>query len=81
MRRFKLRNNAVVEEWRRDDTNEANGYIDDYKVIDYGDINSTRKARIEGGNGWLCLPLSEEMPVGGAWGNGFDIVEEIKEGQ
>lgn len=66
MRKFKLRNGAIVE--------EHNSNNHEYTML----------TGIEGVNpvgGLLCLLPSHtgEFSRGGAWGKGFDIVEEITE--
>ena len=81
-RRFKLRNGSVVEEWRRGGTCERHGFIDDYKVLEFGamDTEASQVIKEVGNNNWLCVSLSNggEFPTGGGWGEGFDIVEELK---
>ena len=43
-RRFKLKNEMIIEEWRRDNTNtNEDGYIDDYEVISEGTQNRWRE--------------------------------------
>ena len=80
-RKFRLRNNAVVEEWPSAGNFEENGYIDEYKIVDFGDISRPEiegfKERQREGSLCLALPFSGGMPTGGAYGKDFDIVEEI----
>jgi len=82
-RKFRLRNNAVVEEWPSDDMFECNGYINEYKIISFGDIGEDEIERFKEKQreSLLCLVLlmSGNMPTGGAYGKAFDIVEEITE--
>jgi hypothetical protein len=78
-RKFKLRNGAIVEEWRREDTIEKGGFIDDYRIIDYGNISEENRGGFEGLDNWLCLGLGEDFPVSRVRGKEYDIVEEIIE--
>ena len=81
LRKFRLRNNAVVEEWPGDDVTEIEGYIDEYKIIDFGDLGEDEierfKAKQRKSSLVLVLSMSGNMPTGGAYGKAFDIVEEI----
>ena len=75
MRKFKLRDGSIVEEWRGETTCDAGGYIDDYKIVSLGD-NPSDYVRV---GGWLCLRFSSGgFPKGGAHGEEYDIVEEIE---
>ena len=79
-RTFRLRNNAVVEEWPSDDVVESDGYVDDYKIIDFGDIGKDEIERFKAKqreSSLVLVPMSGKMPTGGAYGKAFDIVEEI----
>jgi hypothetical protein len=78
-RRFKLRNGAIVEEWRRENTIERGGFIDDYRIIDYGDMSKEDRIGSGGCDNWLCLGFGEDFPVSHTRGKSYDIVEEIFE--
>lgn len=77
-RKFKLRNNAIVEEITRHNTVYGGGFQDDYKVIDRGDIDEDDR-QLKDITRWLCLLLPDdtEFPTGGSFGNEFDIVSEL----
>lgn len=81
MRKFRLRNNAIVEEWGDGPTSgikDENGYTVDYKVLDFGDISPDSQEVIKRNDGWLCLAFAPAgPPLGGSWGPNFDIVEEL----
>jgi hypothetical protein len=80
LRRFRLRNNAVVEERPGDKTITRNGYIDDYVFIGYGDIHADEIAelkRMMDDN--ICLRSGNGFPEGGWLGPDYDIVEELFE--
>lgn len=80
-RKFRLRNNAIVKECSREDTCfSSDGYIDDYKIIEYGDIDASVVEIIKKDKDYLCLRFAgtgNGFPIGGAHGRNFDIVEEI----
>ena len=77
-RTFKLRNGMTIQEAPEataaaTKTNNNNGFIDDYKVVNTNDIGSWTVGE------WVCLDIrGDGMPVGGAHGPDFDIVEEIE---
>ena len=75
LRKFKLRNGIIVEEWPdHDGCNYRCGFPCDYRVLEPGDHDCVSRV------GWLCLLLPDvegELPTGGAHGTDFDIVEEI----
>lgn len=81
LRKFKLRNGMIVEEWPTarkpvKPTMNDDGYISYYKIIALAGVETELK-----NNKWLCLKCyggQKGFPTGGVHGPGFDIVKEIK---
>ena len=75
MRKFRLRNNAVVQELFGEGHVYEDGFIDDYTMVETG------KAEHFTVGEYICLSLhgGEKFPTGGEYGEAFDIVEEIIE--
>lgn len=71
-RKFKTRNGSIIIEDERSGTWKRNGYIDDYKII-----KSTCEEYKKGTPLSLALVWHETKPIGGAHGNGWDIIEEV----
>lgn len=75
-RRFKLRNGIIVEESPGAGSNYLGGYIDDYAVVDSNRVSGFKKGD------WICLEAVEDgLPIGGAHGPDYDIIEEITDAQ
>lgn len=79
LRKFRLRNGAVVQESPREGTvtNET-GFIDDYEFHSFGEMSSLDITGFKRCDNYLCLYLPDDsMPKGDAHGKGYDIIEEI----
>jgi hypothetical protein len=80
MRKFKLRNGAIVEEAGfTEQEHGKDGYPAWFNVVDYGGMSHSDKREIEIDDTPIRLLLgSGGFPKGGSWGRDLDIVEEIK---
>lgn len=75
MRKFKLRNGAVVEETEKD---KDTGFYW-LEVIDFGRMSINGKRALLAKNELYLLHAFDNLPLGGAWGPEFDAVEELLE--
>ena len=83
MRRFKLRNGAIVEEFLGETYFGAiamtlNSFSEAYKVISFGEMLTKDVKTLKEDRNLLILLLKDEaFPTGGSWRSDFDIVEEL----
>lgn len=81
MRRFKCRNGVILEESTPTVmTVIRDGFQDDYNVVDWNGVEPFDTGKEEGSRD-ICLLLHRKgdkgFPMGGAWGEAWDIVEEV----
>ncbi len=72
-RRFKTRNGSIIKESPQENTINLYGFINDYKIIKNKSDNKSYKKGIV-----LSLVLLKNcLPLGGSFGDGWDIIEEV----
>lgn len=79
MRKFKLRNGTIVEEIKHPRQRYLKGYPQYVEVVILGEVSLEDKQALRETRSLICLLWGTAMPVGGAHGKGFDVVEELKD--